>query len=202
MFNSSTIILNPDTVSVSLEKFSPFILNIDPVNVDPEKKTYKIVYDFNDNTSLKTIVLAPSANHSNDNLPFSLEPNDPRNIPVSHAFVLQDEIYKNYTISISSFFIHLESEPVNCAQYTISLSLSAPILDSISSDISANFFEEIHLVNTRMFGPNNTILYNFESVNPNYLLPTIVEWHEYYDGLNKPPFLFDPEFSPRGRYQR
>jgi hypothetical protein len=206
MFNTSTIVLNPEIVDISLENFSPFVLNIDPSKTEPSKKTYKIVYDFNDGSDLKTILLAASAGKTNSDLPFPFEPGDPRNVPVSHTFYLPDETIKSYNISISSFpildqFIGADGF-TNYTHYTISLSLSAPFLDSASASISGNFFEELHLVNTRMFGPNNTILYNFEGFNPYYLLPTIVEWHEYYDGLNKPPFLFDPEFSPRGRYKR
>jgi len=39
-----------------------------------------------------------------------------------------------------------------------------------------SYFKEVHLVGSRMFGPNNDILYYFESVNPSYILPVLVNW--------------------------
>jgi hypothetical protein len=57
----------------------------------------------------------------------------------------------------------------NTLTYTIYLNLSAPPMEN-------GYFQQVHLVGTRMFGPNNDILYMFETINPNYLAPVLVNW--------------------------
>ncbi len=41
---------------------------------------------------------------------------------------------------------------------------------------TGSYFNELHLVGTRMFGTENEVLYMFESTNPNYILPVLVNW--------------------------
>lgn len=57
-----------------------------------------------------------------------------------------------------------------------------------------NIFSELHLVGSRMFGPNDDILYYFESVEPSYILPVLVNWDE----KPAPPvqITIPPEYRP------
>jgi hypothetical protein len=202
MFNTLSTTLDPQTLHQTFQGVSPFILSIDPRLTETSKKTYKIVYDFNDGTPVLVKNLQPSPGDSDSSLIYPYEIRDPRNEVISHTFILHNTTSKTYNINIKVFSVINESIKDNYTEYTISLHLKAPYLNTSSIATSGNFFEDIHLVNTRMFDYDNTILYNFESVNPFYLLPTIVRWHETYDDTNPPPFLFDPDYSPRGRYPR
>jgi hypothetical protein len=206
MFHYSTIILDPDNREIVLNGISPFSLSIDPQNTDRGLKTYKIVYDFDDDSAIITKLLAAMPSAKNDYLKYPYEILDPRNQILTHSLILRQEISRTFNINIKVYSILNpiigSGEVPNYTEYKITLNLEAPILDTASIATSGNYFEEMHLVNTRMFGADNTILYNFESENPHYLLPTLVKWHNLYSDLNPPPFLFDPEYSPRGMYPR
>jgi len=206
MFNSSSITLNPLELTQTLNRVSPFVLSINPQFTDPLSKSYKIVYDFNDGTSTITKILKATPYQKNDLLKFPYEITDPRNEIVSHTFILQKETSKTFYINVKVYSvmdaIFGSGETPNYSEFIITLHLQAPTLDTKSIELSSNFFEEIHLLNSRMFDLDNTLLYNFESSNPHYLLPTVVKWHDPFNNLNTAPFLFDPEYSPRGRYPR
>ena len=66
------------------------------------------------------------------------------------------------------------------SDYTISLDLKTPPLEKKTTNLgelsSFAYFDEVHLIGTRMFGTENEILYMFESINPNYILPVLVNW--------------------------
>lgn len=206
MFNSSSITLNPLELTQTLNRVSPFVLSINPQFTDPQSKSYKIVYDFNDGTPTITKILKATPYQKNDLLKFPYEITDPRNEIVSHTFILQKETSKTFYINVKVYSVMDaiigSGETPNYSEFIITLHLQAPILDTKSIELSSNFFEEIHLLNSRMFDLDNTLLYNFESSNPHYLLPTVVKWHDPFNNLNTAPFLFDPEYSPRGRYPR
>ena len=206
MFNSSSITLNPLELTQTLNRVSPFVLSINPQFTDPLSKSYKIVYDFNDGTPTITKILKATPYQKNDLLKFPYEITDPRNEIVSHTFILQKETSKTFYINVKVYSVMDaiigSGETPNYSEFIITLHLQAPILDTKSIELSSNFFEEIHLLNSRMFDLDNTLLYNFESSNPHYLLPTVVKWHDPFNNLNTAPFLFDPEYSPRGRYPR
>ena len=123
--------------------------------------TYKIVYDFGDGE-----VLTKTSSLDNNF--------DVANIPVSHTYYLDsNEFTKTFTLTIS-FYNYGNATP---NVYTCTLNVYAPRLESNTLGASG-YFDEVQLVGSRMFGPNNDILYIFESINPNYIIPTMVNWKE------------------------
>jgi hypothetical protein len=55
-------------------------------------------------------------------------------------------------------------------------------------------FKELHLVGSRMFGPNDDILYFFESIEPNYILPVLVNWDN--KPVPVPKITIPPNYRP------
>lgn len=53
---------------------------------------------------------------------------------------------------------------------------------------------EVHLVGSRMFGPNDDILYFFERLNPNYILPVLVNWDKKSNPVAE--ITIPPEYRP------
>jgi hypothetical protein len=192
MFNSVSVVLDPYAPIIDVSGTSPFVLNIDCKLLHPTKKVYKIEYDFGDNSPKEIKTLSAQPLKTNSSLPFPSEIADPRNIPTSHTFFVQDTEQRTFNIIVKSFFIENSEVPVNSSVHQINLNLKVPALDTKSKAISANFFEDVHLVSSRMFGIDNTLLYNFESYNPNYLLPTLVKWFDFKSGNNPSLFVYDP----------
>jgi hypothetical protein len=54
--------------------------------------------------------------------------------------------------------------------------------------------KEVHLVGSRMFGPDDDILYLFESIEPNYILPVLVNWNN--KPAPAPKITIPPEYRP------
>lgn len=197
MFNTTTVTLNPSYLSLNVNAVAPFEIKIDPQGADLSKKVYKITYDFGDGSPLLVKKLAPLPLQVDTSLPFFSEPLDPRNSLVSHVYSLKENTTEVFVVKIKVYPIEDAEITDNYTEFTINLKISAPILYTPEIKSNKTYFESIHLVSTRMFGPDNTILYGFESVNPQYLLPTIVKWHKPYDETNPPPFKFDPINDPR-----
>jgi hypothetical protein len=208
MFHSSTIVLDPSITELTLTGVSPFQLTIDPRNADPGLKTYKIVYNYDDDTSQVTRTLGAVPTKKDDTLKYPYEIQDPRNFVQEHTVVLSKTVSKTFNVSVRVYSVLDKAigsgEVPNYTEYKIALKLNAPILDTASIATSGYYFEEIHLVNTRMFGTDNTILYNFESENPHYLLPTVVKWKKQ-NTIEIIPELFNPDYNytysyPVGKY--
>jgi hypothetical protein len=128
----------------------PYTLSITPSSYSLTNLLYQVVYDFGDGTTFTD--------------------NGVLNADGSLVFNTQNHTY--YTVgniigSISFYQIGLSQPTI----YPINLNLSLPSMEG-----SSGYFQELHLVGTRMFGPYNDILYMFESINPNYAIPTLVNW--------------------------
>jgi len=164
---SETVYLGtPGTVTINGN--APFTLSIIPTNINVPNKIREIYYNYNDGTSDQQILFpANSANYVN--LPFPLEPGDPRNYNKSKTFYTEKKL-TSYTTTVSVFQFSSSTPSI----YNIDLNLSAPYLENISE--GDGYFESLHLRSTRMYGVDNKILYVFESSNPNYLLPVNVDW--------------------------
>jgi hypothetical protein len=197
MYISTSVVLNPSYPELNVNSIAPVTLSIDPRLVSPSEKVYKIVYDFGDGSEPVIKKLGGKPLETNPSLPFPSEILDPRNFKVEHNFVLEKNSEQTFIISIKVYSVISSTITDNFTEYLINLKVTAPVLYNLDSKSDKNFFESIHLVSTRMFGPDNTILYNFESVNPQHLMPTLVKWHEPYNETNKPPFVYDPVNSPR-----
>jgi hypothetical protein len=198
MYASVPVVLNPSYPNLNVNSIAPVTLSIDPRLVDPNKKVYKIVYNFGDGSEPLVKKLAGKPLESDISLPYYSEILDPRNFKIEHEYLLSEKSEQTFLINVKVYSVMSSTVTDNFTEYTISLKVTAPVLHTINNTKSdKNFFEDVHLLSTRMFGPDNTILYNFESVDPQYLMPTIVKWHQPYNETNKPPFVYDPINSPR-----
>jgi hypothetical protein len=164
MKTSQTVYLS--SMVSSITGISPFTLTIDPIDVENlltgtyDKKIYNIVYDFGDGT----IVSQPASIFSNGDKPTLY--------PKTHTYNLK--IAEATSFQVNVFLYQVNSETP--ARFTSNVRLKAPSLEASSAVNDNNMFESIHLVGTRMFGTDNNILYMFQSKNPDYLLPVILNW--------------------------
>ena len=168
---TSTIFLTTSG-TFSLTATAPFSLVINPSGINCRNKIYKIYYDFGDGSShTQTLFPANSTlfRSVSGNYPILTEPGDPRNFRQIKLYNTKSA-FQNYNIRISAYQF---SEP-QAYPYTINLRLSSPNIVSANSAIGV--FGDIRLAATRMYGPNNDLIYIFETTNPNYFLPVSVNW--------------------------
>jgi len=162
---NNTVTLSDGSNPQSVSGLAPFVLTIDPSSITKTYKVNKIVYDYGDGTTeTQKLVL-------NTNTGIS-----PTSIQKTHSYYLTDTFQKTITVNVD--FYTIDSTSRN-SRYTINLNLSAAPFETQDGtySLSANaFFSRSHLVGSRMFGPNNDILYLFETVNPKYILPVIINW--------------------------
>jgi len=153
-----------DSANQTLSGFAPFTLSIIPSSVSVSNKVYNIEYILDEETTI------------NQRLTID-EGGDPLYIPQIHTYYLTDTIFKKINIVVNVYTMG-SSEP---QKFNIDLNLLAPemetnIFDQTESGVLSGFFQEMHLMGTRMFGPNNDILYMFESINKDQTIPALVNW--------------------------
>ena len=173
--STSAIFLTPSVSSMALEVTSPFLLTIDPRNSlafegTQAYKAYKIEYKFNDGTPNLTKNAYVDLFKKDFSLPIFNDPGDPRNYPINHVFATQSSNVTDIFCKIRVYWYTEPSDANPYIEYSVNLKLTPHSLKT------GGYFDRIHLGQTRMFGPNNDILYNFEGVNPTYSLPVIVNW--------------------------
>ena len=197
MFHSvatSSVYLSPsaadvfyNSLDINLIGISPFLVNFYPQDILTHSsysgyKPYKIEYNFGDNSEIITKTLEPSTesafSYLNPEFPdlfFPKEPGDPRNYPISHIFSITKSISTVYKGQITvKWFAGIEAQ-TDYLTYNLNISVLPPNLNPSNLD-SKGLFNNFHLHSVRMFGTNDTVLYNFESSDPNYLMPVIVKW--------------------------
>ncbi|NBO98572.1 MAG: LamG domain-containing protein [Proteobacteria bacterium] len=161
MDHSKTVYLN--TATQAITGLSPFTLTINPSSISTSSKIYKIRYDYGDGTIIDR-VLTPD--NDSDFLK-TLE---------THVFSLTGNLQKTFNVNVHAYQFNSSLY----SDYTISLNLKTPPIESTTTTLSSlssyAYFKELHLVGTRMFGTENEVLYMFESINPNYILPVLVNW--------------------------
>lgn len=197
---SGTLNLTPNLSASNiniLNRLAPYELTINTRNAIPlNSRVYRIEYDFNDGSEKLIQKLIPVFAQTNRNLPLSQQIGDPRNYPVVKKFFLDSEKDKIFNIIVKIFWVQsTTSESLNYITYNINLNLKAPSLNSNPSDPFI-YFDDIQLVSTRMFGLDNSILYNFESTSPDYLLPVLVKWKKTKEPLNQVFSQNIPTFRP------
>jgi Concanavalin A-like lectin/glucanases superfamily len=162
MSNSQTVYLN-STTSQTITGFSPFTLTINPSGIPLPGKIYKITYDFGDGTFIERDLTTDNQNFFSNKFE-------------TYVYNLTSNLQQYYNIQINAY----QFNSSYYQNYNINLSLRTPPLESIclatSSVSAAAYFNELHLVGSRMFGTEDEILYMFESINPSYLLPVLVNW--------------------------
>lgn len=157
---SATVSLSSST-SITLNGVSPFKLTIDPKNIVVPNKIYRIDYDFGDGTTDSQTLYGP------ENIT-AFEANDPRNFIKAHSYSLTQDYEKIINIYVKVYQFNRTSPTI----FNIILNLTVPTLEGLDG----GFFENVNLISTRMFGPNNNLIYIFESKNPYYIIPVMVNW--------------------------
>ena len=197
---SGILNLNPSLSASSINIFNrlaPYELTINtryaiPVN----SRVYRIEYDFNDGSEKLIQKLRPVFAQSDRTLALSQQIGDPRNYPVTKKFFLNSETNKTFNIRVKVFWVQPKTAgSLNFITYNINLNLKAPSLNSNLSEPNI-YFNDIQLASTHMFGLDNTVLYNFESSSPEYLLPVIVKWKKTKQPINEIFTQNSPTFRP------
>jgi hypothetical protein len=158
------------TINTSLTGYCPFSLVINPSSISTLTKIRKIVYDFGDSKmEIKNFTYQLTSTNTL-NYPFSAEPGDPRNFQVEHTYELLDSTKKVFNLNVSVYSFGVSQPEL----FSYDIELSTPKLDN--SPFS--YFNKFKLKDARMFGVSNDILYLFESEDPNYIIPVIINWKE------------------------
>jgi hypothetical protein len=155
-YYSDTVHLNASYFNYNVaSNYAPFELTIDVSGIPNNPKVTSIQYLYSDGTN-ETINYQLYLDGSDSGNPI----NSPRKKVFTQAGV------PFVVINVSTL------NPNEKYQYKIFLNLSNPVLENSSNQ----YFNEIHLTKTRMFGPNNDIVYTFETQNKNYPLFSFVNW--------------------------
>jgi len=170
MAYTQNIILS--SVSQTINILVPCSVTIDPSPIQSSNKIIRIIYDFGDGTIINQSLIPSYIQSTDPSLPYPNEPGDPRNFKQKHDYSLFTQYKKVITINVFVYENDIDVPVV----YTIVLNLSVPSLEHIDKTSGISYFDEIHLVGSRMFGTTNNLIYFFESINPNYLLPVFVNW--------------------------
>ena len=165
--------------------YAPLSLTINPSALNVSKKIYKIDYIFDDETKTQKLFYKSS---TTDILPIPLEIGDPRNYKINKTFYITSTA-SSQTYGVSVYVYQIGVTTPTKIKFT--LNLNAPTMDG-----DFGFFDRLQLLQARMFGVNNDILYVFESVNPNYYIPVIVNWN------NKPVYkpVIDLSYKSKRAY--
>lgn len=156
----------------------PYWIKIEPY-ANPDYNVLSIEYDWGDGKKDKIDYKIHEQNIENftrlETRPYPLEPGNPANYSVEHLYLPdnKDDLRTSlfYDIKIKTRYFGLstiETKTVNVFLNKIDI---APVSDGIG------FFRDISLLKTRMFGPDNTILYTFEAENPNWILMSTINWY-------------------------
>jgi hypothetical protein len=178
MAYSYTLDLNNTESGQVIIGSAPYTLTFDPTSVAFNRKVYKIVYDFGDGEVYTQKIFA-KPRVKDVTLKYPEEIGDPRNYKITRLYQTPKGSPASYQVSVVWYWIRIENLDTNEENFV----KKDFVINVIPSGLNANpydtvghYFQDMHLASTRMFGADNTILYNFESSNPNYLLPTLVKW--------------------------
>lgn len=163
---------------INIDQFAPMRLTINPFNALPsegstqfgfQSKVYKIVYDWGDG-QVETVKIRPSSFNVTPtvNYPVSKESGDPRQVTKQHIYTLNNEFKKAFLLSVKIYMFGVK----NPIEYRAIIRLSAPQLDGTIK----GFFKNMHLIDAKMYGTDNKILYIFEGKEPSWTMPVLVDW--------------------------
>jgi len=164
--------------SFTINSYGPITLTFNPSAIKLPNKISRIVYSFSDGSPdiIHSFYYAPTST-TTANYPYPNEPGDPRNFTVTKTFYTSQYFTKTFNV-IAKIYQYgiIDSDEI---YYTINI--ISPQINGKNPDGSVTF-EEINLISTRMFGVNNDILYVFETKNPNYILPVLINWNPTQTG--------------------
>ena len=153
--------------------YGPVTITFNPSSLNFNKKINKIEYYINGElTDIRSFYYAEPSVKTNS-YPFPQEPGDPRNYRVTKTF--NSETYSIDKNKIDILVYQLGVQDPSFISYNINI--IPPNIDDYDYDLNP-YFGEMHLISTRMFGPNNDILYTFETKNPNYIVPVVINWQK------------------------
>jgi hypothetical protein len=171
---SETIVLSKNIPTIVRSgRFAPYELTIDARNIFFDNKILKVEYIWG-NDDIETVSLKPTLPNPEDG--------NPINILKKKVFLSKSYNLSVYEITIN-FYTFGSADPF---VFKITLNLQNPPIDKISG----SYFDEVHLIKTRMFGSNNTLLYTFESKTENNILMSLVNWE------SRPPESLPPPPPP------
>lgn len=154
----------------NISTFAPFTLVLNPSALELDSKIYKIEYDFGNGNVLTQTYYYSNTSEDTFSYPYSAEPGDPRNYLQSQTYYLEDTNAKYLSVEVRIYQFGFSE----FRQFFVNLELTPPVLDGNAA--TSGYFKNLHLISTRMFGPDDKIFYVFESDNPQYILPALVKW--------------------------
>jgi hypothetical protein len=183
-FYETTFNLLSSDKTLVINQFAPLNFIVNPFDARPlsnqdtetgqgqfkfESKIYKIVYDWGDGVT-ETQKIEPSSFNSSASLvyPIQKETGDPRNFSKNHIYNLIDTFKRVINGNVKIYMFGVKNPLV----YKFRVILNAPKLDGSKT----GFFKNFHLINSKIFGPDNKILYIFEGKDPSWVFPVIAEW--------------------------
>lgn len=159
--------------TLSLTGFFPFTLSICPTGIPNiyGSKTHRLEYDFGDGYRVTR------------SLSFDFNPVDKTE---TYTFTSSVPTNKTLKVKVRAYLVG-RGDPY---EYTINTTLYAPRLETING-----YFSEVHLIGSRMFGKDNDMVYVFEGMNPDYIIPVAVNWKARpYEPPQKP--AKSPDYRP------
>jgi hypothetical protein len=171
----NTIILDKNVLVQNKTANGPFVLTIDPRSLVFDNKVRRIEYIWGDGTT-EIVDFKPSPD------PKSIV-GSPLKFPKTKEF-----LSKSYDITQYNIIINVYLFGGNTTTFQINLELLNPNLN-YGND---NFAEEFHLVKTRMYGPDNKILYVFQSQPNDYIFMATTSWTDLPMKIETPKSLLKP----------
>jgi len=160
--SEQTIILS-DNISSYQVGYAPLTLTLNPSGFSTVGgPVIKIEYDFDDSSKSITVNrLLNTTNLSGTAYPNDL--GDPRNVSVVHTLIpstSSDPQLYNIKVKVT------RGNTFTPTLYTLPLYVyKVNALDGAAQ----GYFEDIHIINSRVFGADNNKIYTFETVNPRYI---------------------------------
>jgi len=146
------------SVSSTVTQLAPVEINIIPNQT--LDSVYKMDYDFGDNTTQQVIL-----DFNNPIL------TNPSKIAVTKQYELNPDDFPNF---ITSYNLRVSAYKINTSTpliYSFTIQLQYPSL----LDLGEGFFDTVKIVKTRYLSDRISWVL-FETSNPNYLLPVIIDW--------------------------
>jgi hypothetical protein len=160
---------NTPTSKTFVDIYAPFSLTIDPRYIELPKKVRMIEYIWGDGTT-DTVTYFPDPNHNIiSQLAYYYDVGNPLNYIKTKVFYSKDLNLSVYNVTINFYCFTL---PNVVKTFNLTLNLKNP--DLAYNDNS--FFYEFHLIKNKMYGPDDKILYTFQSQNDDYILMSNVDW--------------------------
>lgn len=158
---------------------APFKLTIDPRDLYAfENKIKKIEYNWGDGESEDVDFKVFANNDSNLSLPFPLEVGNPLNFKKDHTFQSKELQPFEYDVTVRVYFFNSPT----IENFNIKIILSNPDLENTIN----GYFDEIHLIKTRMFGPKNKNIFTFQTHkgDKKYITMASINWNKATVPLN------------------